>query len=84
LDSRETLLQQAADRILELDLDIAAAVRGDPVEIPRPPFWGGYRLLASRVELWVGGTGRLHDRAAWTRGVGGSSPSAWVGTRLQP
>ncbi|MCC7389494.1 MAG: pyridoxamine 5'-phosphate oxidase [Phycisphaerales bacterium] len=84
LDSRETLLQQAADRILELDLDIAAAVRGDPVEIPRPPFWGGFRLLASRVELWVGGTGRLHDRAAWTRTLGRPSPGAWVGTRLQP
>lgn len=89
LDSRETLLQQAADRILELDLDIAAAVRGDPVEIPRPPFWGGYRLLADRVELWVGGTGRMHDRAAWERGFSRARgphgvPSPWSSRRLQP
>lgn len=83
LDSRETLMQQAADRIMELDIDIAAAVRGDPVDIPRPPFWGGYRLLASRVELWVGGTGRLHDRAAWTREFG-VPPGPWSGQRLQP
>lgn len=84
LDSRETLLQQAAERILELDLNISAAVRGDPVDIPRPPFWGGYRLVAQRVELWVGGTGRLHDRAQWVRDVEGGRASPWRATRLQP
>ena len=84
LESREGLLQAAADRILELDIDIAAAVRGDPVDIPRPPFWGGFRLLALRVELWVGSTGRLHDRALWTREAGSLDESTWVPQRLQP
>ncbi len=89
LESREKLLEQAAERILELDLDIAAAVRGDPVDIPRPPHWGGYRLVADRVELWLGGTGRMHDRAVWNRvvdsGPVGVDPSAgWLGCRLQP
>jgi pyridoxamine 5'-phosphate oxidase len=89
LDSRETLVRQAAARILELDIDIAAAVRGDPVEIPRPPFWGGYRLLTDRVELWVGGTGRMHDRALWERDLcsgsdRASKPSPWRASRLQP
>jgi pyridoxamine 5'-phosphate oxidase len=52
-------------------------------EIPRPPFWGGYRIRSSMVELWVGGGGRLHDRAVWTRP--GPVPSgAWTSTRLQP
>ncbi len=82
LASREALLEQATERILELDIDIAAAVRGDPVDIPRPPFWGGYRLVAERVELWIGGTGRMHDRAEWVRDVTGGT--GWCGQRLQP
>jgi len=37
------------------------------------------------VELWVGGTGRMHDRAAWERVVdGGSVDGSWRGQRLQP
>lgn len=82
IGSREALMEQAAAKILELNVDIAAALRGDPVAIPRPPHWGGYRLHAERVELWVGGNGRLHDRAAWTREPGATGP--WRATRLQP
>jgi pyridoxamine 5'-phosphate oxidase len=48
--------------------------------IPRPPHWGGYRIVAARVELWVGSEGRMHDRAEYTRlGTGG-----WRVVRLQP
>jgi pyridoxamine 5'-phosphate oxidase len=57
-------------------------------EVARPPHWGGYRLWLTRVELWVGGVGRLHDRAAWVRGLtaagDGFVGGAWAGTRLQP
>jgi pyridoxamine 5'-phosphate oxidase len=57
-------------------------------EIPRPPHWGGFRVTLDLVELWVGGDGRLHDRARWTRqltrAAGGWNPSPWSGTRLQP
>ncbi len=57
--------------------------------IPRPPHWGGYRLWAESVELWVEGEARVHDRARWTRrldarGDGSFSPGAWLATRLQP
>jgi pyridoxamine 5'-phosphate oxidase len=31
-------------------------------EVPCPPHWGGFRLEAERVELWIGRPGRLHDR----------------------
>jgi pyridoxamine 5'-phosphate oxidase len=57
--------------------------------IPRPAHWGGYRLWADSVELWVEGEGRIHDRARWTReltpqadGFFGVGP--WNVTRLQP
>jgi pyridoxamine 5'-phosphate oxidase len=69
------------DRIAEL-----AAAGGDT--IPRPPRWGGYRVWAERVELWVGQPGRAHDRAVWTRPLAtaadGFSGGRWCSTRLQP
>lgn len=59
------------------------------LNVPRPPHWGGYRLWAEAVELWVQGTARVHDRARWTRRLarlpGGSfEPGPWSVTRLQP
>jgi len=60
----------------------------DQAPIPRPPNWGGFRLYARSVELWLGGTGRLHDRAVWTRTLRRDADrvigSAWSATRLQP
>lgn len=57
-------------------------------EIPRPPQWGGYRLWAERVELWVGQPGRVHDRALWTRELVRSGEdwtgAPWRVVRLQP
>jgi pyridoxamine 5'-phosphate oxidase len=58
------------------------------VDVPRPPNWGGFRLLADAVELWVEGEFRIHDRARWTRVLGESGSAAgashWSATRLQP
>lgn len=48
-------------------------------EIPRPPNWGGFRIRIETIELWQGGSGRLHDRARWTR-IG----QGWQATRLNP
>ena len=54
----------------------------------RPMRWGGYRVWAQRVELWVGQPGRAHDRARWSRdltqvGVGYAG-GPWRATRLMP
>ncbi len=68
----------------------AGADQSLKIEVPRPPHWGGYRLWADAVELWVEGTqGRMHDRARWTRTLKGApggafEASAWHVTRLQP
>lgn len=57
--------------------------------VPRPPHWGGFRLWAQSVELWVEGEGRIHDRARWTRDLRRTDEhtfagGGWSATRLQP
>lgn len=96
--SRDALVAKLADveRRFNIDLDRDGDVRGDAspaARIPRPPHWGGFRLWITRAELWVGGVGRLHDRAAWTRALqpatfdgmpGYTIRTQWESTRLQP
>lgn len=48
-------------------------------EVPRPPFWGGFRLVPDRVEFWQGRQSRLHDRLRYTR-----TPDGWRIERLAP
>jgi pyridoxamine 5'-phosphate oxidase len=63
--------------------------RNGEIVVPRPPHWGGYQLWIEKLELWVEGEARIHDRARWTRALtaaaGGSfEPGPWTSTRLQP
>jgi len=69
LDSRETL--EAAYRAIE------QRFHGGPV--PRPPFWGGFRLIPERIEFWFGRADRLHDRLLYLREANG-----WRVERLYP
>lgn len=58
--------------------EVAAEYAGR--EPPRPPFWGGYRLVPTCVEFWQARENRLHDRLRYRRGEDGG----WVVERLQP
>jgi pyridoxamine 5'-phosphate oxidase len=64
----------------ELDAALRAADRRFPGEVPRPRYWGGYRLRPDAVELWQGRPNRLHDRLHFLRAADGS----WRSERLSP
>ena len=68
-----------ADRAALEAAEAEIAARFADAEVPRPPFWGGYRLMPERVEFWQGRRDRLHDRLRFTRRADG-----WTIERLAP
>lgn len=85
--SRGAMLERVAAAMRRFGIDPAnPPADGASVAVPRPAHWGGWRLVADRVELWLSGAGRVHDRAVWTRRLDGDRrvTGAWTSTRLQP
>lgn len=68
LESREVLEKMVAQFAVK-----------HPGEVPRPAWWKGYALRPERMELWVSGEHRLHDRFLFVR-----EGAAWVKSRLFP
>jgi pyridoxamine 5'-phosphate oxidase len=66
--------QYLEDRVRELE------VAFPDQNVPRPPFWGGYRVMPRSFEFWQGGPNRLHDRLRYTPTEGGN----WRIERLGP
>ena len=83
--SRADFAQRIIDAMQRLGLSplkvLAANLGATEVNIARPPHWGGFKLVATRVELWTNSQGRLHDRAEW---VFQNDTNRWIATRLQP
>lgn len=64
----------------ELERRVAETNTRFPGDVPRPPHWGGWRLVPTSFEFWQGRPSRLHDRFLYTRTASGS----WNVTRLAP
>ena len=62
-----------------LDARLADASERFPGDVPRPDYWGGFRLVPTVIEFWQGRPDRLHDREQ-LRLLDG----AWVSRRLSP
>ncbi len=94
--SRAAMLARADAALRRFGIDPAHPPGADAqIDVPRPPHWGGFRLVASYVELWVGSKVRLHDRACWRRDLAATRDESgmlsdvagggnWVSMRLQP
>jgi pyridoxamine 5'-phosphate oxidase len=62
---------------LELAAEEARKQFGD--DVPRPSWWGGYRVVPDQFEFWQARPGRLHDRLRYVK-----IPSGWRRERLGP
>jgi len=71
LEGRFALEKQVALKAAEFGLG----------EVPRPPYWSGYRLTPLQIEFWVNRPFRLHDRQVFKRMSPGD---AWTSVRLYP
>ena len=84
LDSRIGAWASPQSRVIasraELVANAAKVAAQHLLHPPRPPHWGGYRLLPQRWEFWQGRKSRLHDRLCYRLNEQG----AWVRERLAP
>jgi pyridoxamine 5'-phosphate oxidase len=73
--------QELRERVRLLDEETGSG------RVPRPPIWGGYRVVPEQVEFWQGGVDRLHDRLRFVRnGQEGhdAAGGGWIVQRLAP
>jgi len=78
--------RRAARKLAELGAD---GKDSPPASIPRPSFWGGYRLWFDALELWVEGENRFHERLRYERQLAAKDAHSfeagpWSWQRLQP
>jgi pyridoxamine 5'-phosphate oxidase len=78
--SRQSTVLSSRDELMSRFSEFDSTYPGDTV--PRPPFWGGYRITPDTVEFWQARAYRLHDRFRYSLDT--SKGSGWRVERLSP
>ncbi|KAG8721766.1 hypothetical protein FRC08_010398 [Ceratobasidium sp. 394] len=78
---QSTVVQESemSSRLAEVEKRFSGA---DGAEMPRPEFWGGWRIIPREIEFWQGQPSRLHDRVRYLRTT--ESSEDWTIERLAP
>jgi len=83
LESRWSAVASPQSEVIDsredLEARVAAIKQQHGEQVPRPVWWGGYRVVPTVFEFWQGRPNRLHDRLRYTRRNG-----VWVRERLAP
>lgn len=72
-------LQSQATKREELEQRFQEYSKMYPTEVPKPPHWGGYLVVPSKMEFWQGRPSRMHDRLLYCM-----KDDKWLMTRLAP
>lgn len=75
--SRQSTVIESRDQLLE-QVERFEKEFGDG-HVPRPEFWGGFRILPTRIEFWQGRPDRLHERILFEK-----TPQGWARSLLAP
>ena len=78
--SRQSTVLGSRDELMKSFTELDSAYPGE--DVPRPPYWGGYRIAPDTVEFWQARAFRLHDRFCYT--LEDTEPSGWRLERLSP
>jgi pyridoxamine 5'-phosphate oxidase len=92
LENMDELKRRTTEKAQDLGLTAERAdgrTARNAIHISRPPFWGGYRLWFTAVELWAEGKDRFHERLRYERALTAMDAYSfvtgpWSRQRLQP
>lgn len=78
--SRQSTVLGSRDELMHRFAEFDDRYPGD--DVPRPPYWGGYRIVPDSVEFWQARAFRLHDRFRYSRDA--DDATGWRLERLSP